>query len=345
MLAGWLADRVGRIRAIVITVLIYTLMSFVCAAAQNYDQLFWARFIGGIGLGGEVPIAAAYISEIAQSKRRGRFFLLYEFFFQAGINVVAWTGAFVVPRFGWQWMFIIGGVPAALTFFVRRLCPESPRWLASKGRLTEAETILAGIEQTVSGNGARPLPPPPDIAADTPRTSGHWTELFQGRYLRRTLMVWVLWFCTYLYSYGTSTWPLSLYTTVFHRPCSKLLNYSLFTVTSGLIGTLFCIFLIDITGRKVWYCGAFLIATVGLGGTLLLVVGTSDPFKVAITISLAQCGVSSTASSLYLPTHPSFIPHASAAAVWPGQPSGRAPARCWRRSWSVSSCPLMASAV
>ena len=135
----------------------------------------------------------------------------------------------------------------------------------------------------------------------TPRTSGRWTELFQGRYLRRTLVVWVLWFCTYLYSYGTSTWLPSLYTTVFHLPVQQALNYSLFTVTSGLIGTLFCIFLIDITGRKVWYCGAFLIATVGLA-TLLLVVGTSDPFKVAITISLAQCGVSSTAFSLYLYT-------------------------------------------
>ena len=75
-------------------------MALMCAAAQDYDQLFWCRFVQGLGLGGEVPIAAAYINEIARSDRRGGFFMLYELVFTLGVLFVAILSSWVVPRFG-----------------------------------------------------------------------------------------------------------------------------------------------------------------------------------------------------------------------------------------------------
>jgi MFS transporter, putative metabolite:H+ symporter len=75
-------------------------MSFVCAFAQNYEQLFWFRFVEGIGLGGEIPIASAYISEILRAERRGGRFLTYQMIFPIGLLGAGLAGAVVVPRFG-----------------------------------------------------------------------------------------------------------------------------------------------------------------------------------------------------------------------------------------------------
>jgi putative MFS transporter len=165
LIFGWLAERIGRVPVARMTIAIFALMSIVCATADNYEQLFWFRFLQGIGLGGEVPVAAAYISEIARADRRGGFFLLYELIFPIGLLAAAAVGSQVVPVLGWQWMFIIGAVPAVLTLFMQRLCPESPRWLASQGRLEEADTNLTRIEGIVSRHGASPLPPVPQIVA------------------------------------------------------------------------------------------------------------------------------------------------------------------------------------
>jgi sugar phosphate permease len=65
---GWIAERVGRVPAVRITIALYAVMSFACAFAQSYDQLFWFRFVEGIGLGGEIPVASSYISEILRAQ-------------------------------------------------------------------------------------------------------------------------------------------------------------------------------------------------------------------------------------------------------------------------------------
>ena len=164
MTFGWVAERIGRVPAARITIALYAVMSLACAFTQNYDQLFWCRFVEGIGLGGEIPVASTYISEILRAERRGGSFLSYQMIFPIGLLGAGVAGAIVVPRFGWQWMFIIGAVPALVALVLQRYCPESPRWLASKGRLSEADAVLTEIERIVSRDGARPLPPVPDPA-------------------------------------------------------------------------------------------------------------------------------------------------------------------------------------
>ena len=103
---GYLAERIGRVRVAIICISIFSVLSILCAFANTYDQLVWLRFFQGVGLGGEVPIAATYINEIAKSHKRGRFFLLYECVFLLGVAVYSLVGAYVVPRFGYHWMFV-----------------------------------------------------------------------------------------------------------------------------------------------------------------------------------------------------------------------------------------------
>jgi MFS transporter, putative metabolite:H+ symporter len=297
---GWLAERIGRVRTAQITIAIFGLMSLVCAAAGNYDQLFWFRFIQGFGLGGEVPIAAAYISEIARADRRGPFFLFYEIIFPVGLVAVALAGAYLVPRYGWQWLFVIGGLPALVTLAMQFYCPESPRWLAAKGRLAEADAALARIENEISRGGTRPLPPPQVLGVAVESGGTRWTELFAGRYRSRTIVVWALWFCSYLMSYGLATWLPTFYRAEFKASLQQSLNLSLMTAVAGLCGSLLCALLIDRLGRRAWFVGAFVLA----GAMLLLLwaIGTADLARVVILTSISFMGIGSINLGLYLYT-------------------------------------------
>src|ERR1700685_4405692 len=146
ILFSWIAERFGRVRSASIAVGIIAVMSLACALAQNLGALMACRMIQGIGIGGEMPVAAAYISELSPARRRGRFFLLYEMIFPIGLMATGQAGAWLVPLWGWQSMFLMGGIPCLVICVLLARLPESPRWLISQGRLGEAEAIVRQVE-------------------------------------------------------------------------------------------------------------------------------------------------------------------------------------------------------
>jgi len=261
---GWFAERIGRVSAARIAIALFAVMSLACAFTTSYDQLFVCRFVEGIGLGGEIPVASTYISEILRADRRGGRFLSYQIIFPVGLLMSGVVGATVVPRFGWQWMFVIGALPAIVALVMQRFCPESPRWLASKGRLGEADAIVTEIERVVSRDGAEPLAPLPELSAEPLSGKTRWQELFEGRYRSRTLLVWVLWACCYIIAYGLQGWIPTLYREVYHLSLQQSLNYAIFSPAGSLIGSLICAFMIDRTGRRTWFTAAFFLAAAGL---------------------------------------------------------------------------------
>jgi putative MFS transporter len=253
---GWLADRIGRLHTAVLTVAIFGVMSLACGAAWSYESLLIFRFIQGLGLGGEVPIAAAYISELSRSSVRGRFFLLYELVFLLGLVAVSVLSVWVVPTFGWRYMFYIGAIPAVLAVGLRFLLRESPRWLISRGRLSEAEAIIRDIERSVPP-GRLPLPPSnfasikeESVAVGT-RT--RWAELFSAQYLGRTILLWALWFSVYLIAYGLTTWLPTVYRVIFRLDLRTALEYGVILSVAGLCGAFICAMLIDRIGRRIWF--------------------------------------------------------------------------------------------
>ena len=260
---GWLAERIGRVTTARIAIALFAVMSLACAFTQNYEQLFVCRFLQGIGLGGEIPVASTYISEILRADRRGARFLSYQIIFPVGLLMSGVIGALVVPSFGWRWMFVIGALPGIVALLMQRYCPESPRWLAAKGRLGEADAIVTDIERAVSRNGTVPLPPVPEIKVQ-PSGGTRWQELFEGRYRSRTLRVWVLWASSYIISYGLQGWIPTLYREVYHLTLQQSLNYAIFAPVGSLVGSLICAFVIDATGRRYWFVAAFLLTAAGL---------------------------------------------------------------------------------
>jgi MFS transporter, putative metabolite:H+ symporter len=298
---GWLSERKGRMAALQWSVAVMSAFSLLCALSWDYNSLFVFRFIQGIGLGGEVPVAAAYINEIFKAKGRGRFVVLYEYLFIVGMFAASLLALLMVPKLGWQSMFVLGTLPAVLIIFMRRGLPESPRWLATHGRMEEAEKVVARIEESASRGGKVQLAPivlREAMAAKKTRLK----ELFEGRYLRRTLTVWVMWFGAYFLTYGLQTWFPALWTRHYHLTISDALLWSTVTRAFSLVVNIIIAFNFDAIGRKVWFTGAFFLSAVCLIGLWLL--GPATPFftvYIITTIAVSSMGILSNALYAYNP--------------------------------------------
>jgi putative MFS transporter len=246
---GWIGERWGRLNAMIVTLLIFTLGGLACAFTTTYDQMWWLRFVQGIGLGGEVPLMAAYVNEFAKAEGRGRFSLSAQVLFSIGLPICALAGVYVVPNWGWQWMFVIGAVPALIAIPLRVMLPESPRWLASRGRFAEADAALKRIEEIGLKEG-KALPPLPRDLPVVNEVKPRIADLFKGIYLKRTITVWFIWIGAYFVTYGLTAWAPSLFNIVYHLPVQTSLIYGFILSGVGLGGALLTLYLIEAIGRK-----------------------------------------------------------------------------------------------
>jgi putative MFS transporter len=300
LVSGVLAEKIGRRNTMILTVLIYSLMSFGVAASWSFGSLLLFRFLQGLGLGGEVPVAASYINEITKAHGRGRFVLLYELVFSVGLMAVAILSYFLVPTLGWQSIFVLGGLPALIVLYMRRKLPESPRWLAEVGREEEAERSMGYIEEQVRARTRSELPEPRVTPTPERIRATRLGELLSGIYLKRTLVVWALWFTTYLAFYGIGTWVPSIYRTVFELSVQQSLLYGLITIFAGLVSAFAAAMLIDVVGRKAWLSGALALGAVAL--LVLWLLGATSPQQVLLWSALGYACVGSVAIAAYLYT-------------------------------------------
>lgn len=300
---GWLAERIGRLRCAKITIALYSLMSLLCAAAWNMPSLLLFRAIQGVGLGGEVPVAAAYINEISRAEGRGRFFLLYQLIFPIGLVGASLLGFWLVPSFGWRTMFLIGGLPAllVLVLFVGNILPESPRWLVSKGRLEEAEEIVQQMETAASADKVivAPVPENLTVAAPVARATS-WLELFRGIYRTRTIVVWFIWITTYFATYGINTWLPTIFRTVYKYGVTDALRIGVIINLAGLAGAFLCAMLVDRLGRKVWFILAYTLGAAPL--VAIWVRGSASPREVIALVALSFVFISGNSMLVYLYT-------------------------------------------
>jgi len=293
---GWIGERWGRRNSMLVTLLIFTLGALACASATSYDQMWWYRFVQGIGLGGEVPLMATYLNEFAKAEGRGRFSLSVQVLFSIGIPAAALASIFVVPNWGWQWMFVIGAIPAVLAIPLRTKLPESPRWLASQGRFDEADQALKRIEDIAIAEGKTPAPLPRDLPMVS-EVKPRFADLFKGIYLRRTISVWLIWIGTYFVTYGLTAWFPSLLVSVFKVSLHDALVDNFILTGVGFAGALMAIYLIEAIGRRPMFiiglgvCSIPLLAFAFLGQLTvtetLLVVSGGFFFTSFLALSLA----------------------------------------------------------
>lgn len=301
LLFGWLAGKYGRVRSAGAAVAIMSVMSLACAFAGNFPAFFVCRLIQGIGVGGEMPVAATYINELSRARGRGRFFLLYEMIFPVGLMATGQIGAWLVPILGWKIMFVIGGIPGLLIAWMVARLPESPRWLISQGRTEQAEAIVKQIEDA----SKLPLSPVDEpavsaIEAVAARPRAKWGELLAHSWRSRTLIVWVLWACSYFVTNTLNNWMPTLYNTVYRLSLQQSLRAASLNNVAQVLLLLVCALFIDRVGRRNWNIAAFVI-----GAMLLVALGIGRALGTERVVALATLsyGVVGTANAvLYLYT-------------------------------------------
>ena len=216
-----LADRFGRRDILLVTLLITGIGSLYNAFVGDYANFIIARVITGIGVGADLALVATYISEVAPNNGRAKYTGLIFIMSSLGSFLGIWLGLLLTtpatpfplglpfavagPSFetGWRWMYATGALLALVGIILRFQLPESPRWLITRGRVAEAEQIVASMEQRAQ----RRLPELPPVGEELPLQSGErnatYLEILSNpTYLRRTVILLLMWFVSFITVYG-----------------------------------------------------------------------------------------------------------------------------------------------
>ena len=215
---GIWADRIGRKNVLIITLLLFSLGSGLSALTTSLSIFLVFRFLIGMGLGGELPVASTLVSESVPVERRGRVVVLLESFWAAGWLIAALISYFVIPAYGWQIALLISALPALYAIYLRIHLPDSERFQKVK----EQRKIPVGKSLK---------------------------SLLSKKYARRTLMLWTLWFCVVFSYYGMFLWLPSVmvlkgFTLI------KSFQYVVIMTLSQLPGYFTAAWLIEKAGRK-----------------------------------------------------------------------------------------------
>ena len=242
-LGGLLADRVGRRQVFALTLLVYGLATGAAALSWSLTALLVFRFLVGLGLGAELPVASTLVSEFAPRRIRGRVVVALEAFWAVGWTLAALIGYLLVPASddGWRWALALGALPAVYAIVVRRGLPESVRFLLAKGRTAEAEAVVRDFEASAGVTSTAPLVPDPPAGAGR----GIWSAGLR----RRTAGLWLVWFFVNFSYYGAFTWIPSLlvedgFTVI------RSLQFTLIITLAQLPGYALAAVLVEVWGRR-----------------------------------------------------------------------------------------------
>lgn len=302
ILSGTLADRIGRKKLFIATLVGYSIGTGLCGLAWSYESLLVFRFLVGAGVGGQPPVANAMMGEFAPTKHRGKMLVLQNSSWAFGWLLSALLSYTVIPHFGWQLAFFIGAAPVVLVFYLWKVLPESPMYLMSKGRYEEAHQLVAGIEKDLGvpvGEAPRATEKTAVIA-----TKFGFADLWSAPYIRRTVCLWILWFGMVYSYYGIFTWLPSLLVKSGHT-LLRSFEFLMYMTLAQIPGYFTAAYLVDKIGRKPTMGGLLVLCAISAymfgnakTATEILVWGCLMSFS-----NLGAWGITHTYSSEQYPTH------------------------------------------
>ncbi|MEK3955091.1 MFS transporter, putative metabolite:H+ symporter [Psychrobacillus psychrotolerans] len=214
---GVFADKVGRKKIFMITLLLFSIASGLSALTTTLAAFLILRFFVGMGLGGELPVASTLVSESVEAKERGKVVVLLESFWAAGWIISAIIAYFIIPDYGWRIALIITALPAFYAIYLRLKLPDSPKYTEKK---SETRTIMQNM-----------------------------SEVWSKKYAKRTLMLWIVWFTVVFSYYGMFLWLPSVMV-IKGFTLIKSFEYVLIMTIAQLPGYFSAAWLIEKAGRK-----------------------------------------------------------------------------------------------
>ena len=193
------ADRLGRRRVFILNLLTYSLFSLAAAFSPNVETFLVLRLLAGIGLGAELVLVDTYIAEFVPARVRGRMTAWSYTVGFLGVPIAALLGGKLVAAQhplgidGWRWLLVFGGLGAVFVLVVRTVLPESPRWLESRGRFTEAREVVRSVVAKIAPGTPVPDAPPARTdgvpEGDEARSVGDVLRTAFRDYRRRSVML------------------------------------------------------------------------------------------------------------------------------------------------------------
>ena len=255
--SGFIADRLGRKPTMMAMILIGSVFTGLCGVASNYEAMLILRLIAGFGLGGTLPLPGVYMSEYPPARYRGRFVGLVETSWVYGVIIGVLFGYIWIPQYGWRMAFNAAYLTLILIPLLFIHLPESIRFLERKNRMEDIKKIFSRFKLVEEVESLELKPQP------TPKTP--LGRLFSKGYLRRTLILWILW-ATLVYTYhGIFIWLPSIYAAL--AKIKKAIELYMIVTLVQVPGYYSAALLLDKIGRKPII--AFYLIFAGIGCLLL----------------------------------------------------------------------------
>lgn len=243
---GILSDKIGRKSVFIITLLLFSIGSGLTALTTTLAMFLVLRFLIGMGLGGELPVASTLVSESVEAHERGKIVVLLESFWAGGWLIAALISYFVIPKYGWEVAMVLSAVPALYALYLRWNLPDSSKFQKAEKRPSVIENVKL---------------------------------VWSGEYRKATIMLWILWFSVVFSYYGMFLWLPSVMV-LKGFSLIKSFQYVLIMTLAQLPGYFTAAWFIERLGRKfvlVTYligtaCSAYLFG-VAESLTILIVAG------------------------------------------------------------------------
>lgn len=217
LIFGLMADKYGRKNIFMWTLIIFSVASGLSALTTTLTAFLILRFLVGMGLGGELPVASTLVSESVEPKERGRIVVLLESFWAGGWLLAAVISYFVIPAYGWRIALLLTAIPAVYAIYLRISLPDSPKFEAVKEK---KQSMLKNL-----------------------------SSIWKKEYARNTLMLWIVWFMVVFSYYGMFLWlPSVMVLKGFSM--IKSFEYVLIMTLAQLPGYFTAAWIIEKVGRK-----------------------------------------------------------------------------------------------
>ncbi|HEX7326533.1 MAG TPA: MFS transporter [Rhodanobacteraceae bacterium] len=268
---GYLSDRFGRRMMFAYDLLLFGVAIIIAGFLSDPVAIAIFIFLGGIGVGGEFPLIDTYATEMFPGNRRGHHMAIVYTIAVVGAPVMAllaWAVSHPEPGpYSWRILLWIVGVLALVVWFIRLRIPESPRWLAVRGRHAEADRIVTRLEDIARTEYGPTELPPATGGLELHEQRGQWRELWQKPLRRRTIMMVVFQFFQSGIFYGfVSLAPVFLLKKGFTLVHSLLFTMVIFV--GFIVGSWCSAYFVDRIERKWGIVGSAIVA--GILGTLFV---------------------------------------------------------------------------